>query len=634
MKYLKMGLVGLIACLAVCASDGERTPRFLAHLLGYIALDYSGAVSDEGKEISPAEYAEMKEFAATVVQVNSALSETKGFPDLHGELTRLQTLIAGTAPPKEVVRLAGDCRDKVIRITGLPVAPHQWPNQANAKHTFDRNCAQCHGASGHGDGPSGTQLDPRPTNFYADKMDGISPFQAFNAIRLGVPGTAMMSFTQFSDGEVWELAFYVLSLRHRAVAELTPPLVSPFDLVAVSVNSDEGLRALVAGGEAEKRAAVTKARLFTEENAIPSSLNLARQKLQESLNFYSAGQIEKAKTAAVVAYLDGVEPAEPRLRARDLSFTTNLEVKMAAVRGAIDGKLDAKIWAERVATADQALVEAAALIAKKESSAAFTFSVAAGIVLREAFEAVLIIITLLGVIKAVGAKRAALVVHAGWLLAVATGIVAWLFSGWVVQLSGAHRELLEGTISLLAFVVLLYLGFWLHRKSEIGRWRAFIDEIVKTAVDNKRLAILGGVAFMAVFREAFETVLFLRALLLEAGPGQEPALLLGVVTSLIVVIALSTAVVRYSVKIPIRQLFALSSMTMVLLAMILVGQAMHSFQEAGKISVTEIPLAPRLDLFGIYPTYETMIPQVLIFSACLSFWLYGKFSEQLRNRMV
>src|SRR5262249_30194736 len=131
------------------------------------------------------------------------------------------------------------------------------------------------------------------------------------------------------------------------------------------------------------------------------------------------------------------------------------------------------------------------VLSKKEGSSWITFTVAAGIFLREAFEAALILITLLGIIRSIGSKKAALFVHLGWILAVLCGIAAWFFSGWLMLVSGARRELLEGGISLLAVFVLLYFGFWLHRKAEIGKWNAFIKDLVKSATENGKLIGLG-----------------------------------------------------------------------------------------------------------------------------------------------
>jgi high-affinity iron transporter len=176
-------------------------------------------------------------------------------------------------------------------------------------------------------------------------------------------------------------------------------------------------------------------------------------------------------------------------------------------------------------------------------------------------------------------------------------------------------------------VVLLYMGFWLHRKTEIGRWRAFIGGMVKDAVDEKRLIALAGISFMAVFREAFETVLFLRALQLESGGTQTGAMVGGVLVSFVIVMILAALLLKFSAKIPIRQLFDISSWVMIFLSFILVGKAIHSFQETSWCSMTQFPWNLRSDLVGIYPTYETLLPQILIVIIGLGFWCFGRRSS-------
>jgi high-affinity iron transporter len=173
------------------------------------------------------------------------------------------------------------------------------------------------------------------------------------------------------------------------------------------------------------------------------------------------------------------------------------------------------------------------------------------------------------------------------------------------------------------------MGFWLHRKTEIGRWRSFIEDMAKSAVTGKSLLGLWVIAFMAVFREAFEIVLFMRALLLESGPQAQLPMILGILSSLILVFILATALLKFSAKVPIRQLFDVSSLLMVFLAFTLIGKALHSFQESGLLSVTEFPIPVRIDLLGVYPTYETFVPQMITLILSLSFWFYGRKSPRL-----
>jgi high-affinity iron transporter len=243
--------------------------------------------------------------------------------------------------------------------------------------------------------------------------------------------------------------------------------------------------------------------------------------------------------------------------------------------------------------------------------------------LREGFEAVLILIALLAVIRASHSKKAARWVHFGWIGAVAVGVIAWFSSGYLMAISGAQREMLEGVTSLVAVAALLYIGFWLHSRTEIGRWTAFIHGSVKTALEGGNLWGLAAISFMAVFREAFETVLFLRAIALEGGGDSARAMGAGVALSFATLLALSWLILRYSAKLPIRKIFTLSSILMGVLAVILTGKGLHALQETGTISVTTIGRF-RMELLGIYPTLETLVPQVAIAFFVYGLWQLGK----------
>jgi high-affinity iron transporter len=630
MARRRLGLLFFVAFLALSAAastTSQSSPRLLVHLLNYLQKDYGGAVRD-GKVLDRFEYEEQLEFGGRVVSMIAELPEFSGDAVARAQAAELRDLIARKASEAEVVAKAASLGKLAVERANIPTVPERWPSLTNGAKLYVAQCAGCHGESGRGDGVAGASLEPKPASFVDDVFAATSPFHAFNAIRLGVPGTAMTAYTTLSEAESWDLAFYVHSLRHEsrpaeAPAEFGP---SPTWLAAVATRGDGDLaRGLDDGATASiAPAQVSWLRRFDGEAAQDASLVHGKRLLGEAARKYRDGDARGAKDAAIAAYLEGLEPVEPRLRARDSAFVIELEGKMSAVRAAIDQRLAAGIVETKVFAAQEGLDEAGRRLSERPGSGGFAFSVAAGIFLREALEAALILVTLLGVIRGIGVPRAAAFVHAGWLAAVGVGVLAWFLSGWLFQMSGAQRELLEGFVALAAVLVLLYLGFWMHRRTEIGKWRAFLQEMVRAATSTRNLWILGGVAFMAVFREAFETVLFLRALLLEVGEQHTGAVFAGVGASFALVVVASALLVRYSVRLPLRQLFSLSSAVMAFLAVVLTGKAVHAFQEAGWIGETQLPLPIRSDLAGIYPTYETFLPQLLILSLSLGIWLWNR----------
>lgn len=641
---LGLSRASLFAAPAETAAP-EHSARTIVNLLDYLAQDYGGAVKG-GKIVNADEYKEHLEFARTIVNLTGKFSnETKSTGEsarLNEMAEKFDRLIREKAPEGEVASRARQLQTLVLAISGLEQSPSRWPSPSNGKKLFAQNCATCHGAAGRGDGPAAASLTPKPLNFLEDeRMPNLSPFQSFNAIRVGLPGTGMAANNQLSDKEVWDLAFYVISLRHNARAERNTRAESSTraerahdqtpdglqfnaqTLKLAATLGDVGLEPNLPGPD--KKAQLVAVRQHEETEQTPAaSIDFARASLREALTEYSAGNADAAKKKALLAYLEGVEPVEPRLKANDPRFMVELEGKMAAVRAAIERKASRQEIKAAVAEADAALAKTAGILAENASSPWLTFTLAAGILLREGFEAVLLLIALLGVIRASHSRKAEHWLHGGWIAAVVLGYASWVFSDWLTGITGAQRELMEGLTSLLAVTVLLYIGFWLHSRTEITRWKAFIDGKVQTALEGGNLFGIATIAFIAVFREAFETVLFLRAVSLESQSGSSFAMGAGVLSAFGLILILAWMLLRYSEHVPIRKLFTISSALMIALAVILTGKAFHSLQETGLLTITSAPLNLRVDLVGVYPTLETLLTQTVILALSLVLWQLGK----------
>lgn len=171
---------------------------------------------------------------------------------------------------------------------------------------------------------------------------------------------------------------------------------------------------------------------------------------------------------------------------------------------------------------------------------------------------------------------------------------------------------MEGIIAFVAVAMLLYIGFWLHSKSEVSKWKAYVTDKVKNVSGSNSLIGLFALSFFVVFREVFESVLFLSAINIESGGKQERAIILGVIIAFVIVISMAWLLLRFSAKLPIPKLFKISSIVMGALAVILAGKGVHSFQETGYAGIHGIPLLPRFELIGIFPTVETLLAQFIV----------------------
>src|SRR5690606_12632016 len=142
-----------------------------------------------------------------------------------------------------------------------------------------------------------------------------------------------------------------------------------------------------------------------------------------------------------------------------------------------------------------------------------------------------------------------------WIGALVLGIATWAAATWLVQVSGAGRELTEGVTALVAAAMLLYVGFWLHDKSHAGAWQAFI---LRGAASRRGAAWgLAIMAFLAVYREVFETVLFYQALWLQA-PGAAAAIVAGFAAAGVALAAITWGLLHYAFKLPLALFFGAS----------------------------------------------------------------------------
>ena len=226
----------------------------------------------------------------------------------------------------------------------------------------------------------------------------------------------------------------------------------------------------------------------------PRSLSLAA-KLAESLALYRDGNRTAARDAATSAYLEGFELVENSLDNVDKPLRLEIEREMLALRAAIaDGAAPAALEA-RVAKADALLASAQGKLDSGELSPAAAFTTSLVILLREGLEAILLLAAIIAFVTKTGRRDALPYVHAGWIAALLAGAATWVAANSLIDISGANRELTEGVTALIAAAMLLYVGYWLHGKSQAQAWTAFIRDSVGGALEKKTLWAMAGVSF-------------------------------------------------------------------------------------------------------------------------------------------
>ncbi len=248
------------------------------------------------------------------------------------------------------------------------------------------------------------------------------------------------------------------------------------------------------------------------------------------------------------------------------------------------------------------------------ATGAMVFVSSFSIIVRESLEAVFIIAAIIAALSSMGAKSSVRFVHFGWAGAIVAGFATWWVSVTIIRITDAQAEMIEGITSLLAAAVLFYVSYWLISKVEVGKWKRYIESKIKEATGAKNKAAIMMVAFFAVYREALETVLFYHALLFQA-ESSTSLILWGLAVGAAVVSVLAFAIFKFSIRLPVRYVFSVTGFALYAFSFTLAGKGVHELQEAGLVSETVADFVPRLSFLGIYPTYETFLPQIVIAAA-------------------
>ncbi|WKZ70094.1 MAG: FTR1 family protein [Melioribacteraceae bacterium] len=608
--------------------------RSLISLLDYIGTDYPNAISD-GKIINEMEYEEMKEFGEEIEKLFSVVASQLVFESenkIEKSILMLSRSINNKINANELARISTSIKKAILKLNLISVTPKHWPDIINGENLFDENCASCHGSEGVKETAVIKNLNPAPADMLDHSlMRKIAPLQIYNTVRLGVSGTAMPPFDNLTDEQIWDVAFYVSALRYLNDYENSTELVQVINSASTKVSfeelalySDEGLLSekLIDKNDNYKNT-IASLRLHKPEHQKKVTIEIAAKMLESARKQYEKGSIEIAEERALAAYLEGIEPFESQLQSIDPNLKNEIESAMFRIRSEISGGIEVKKLNASVAETVNLINKASHLLTEQKFTFWVSFALAASIILREGIEAFLIIITILSVLKSVGAGWAEKFVHAGWISALFIGIVSMFFVNLIISFGAQNRELMEGFGSLFPVLILLYVGFWLHSKTEAKRWKDFVENKIVRLVRGKNLIGLAVLSFVVVFREAFESVIFLSTINLESSEGGMNGSYFGAGISLLVVLTISWAAVKFAVKLPIAKLFKYSAFTLAVLSIIIMGKAIHSLQEGGYIGVTQITDHLKLSFIGFYPTVETTFSQIALLILTIILWKYA-----------
>lgn len=262
-----------------------------------------------------------------------------------------------------------------------------------------------------------------------------------------------------------------------------------------------------------------------------------------------------------------------------------------------------------------------------------TFMACFGIILREGLEAILVVGAIIAYLVKSGNKDKLKYVYVGCILAIgASFLCAWLLD--LLKLANsANQEVIEGITALIAVAVLFYVSNWMVSKAESEAWTKYIDDQVKVSAETGSVFTLGFTAFLAVFREGAEVILFFQPLL-----NDDKSMVWGGFGVGCAVLAVVFVLIRFfSVKLPIRPFFLGTSILMFVMSISFLGSGIKELIEGDVITMTSpawlsnlIPTNNVMDVLGLYPCYQTLIPQLILILITVMIFVFQ--SRKTRNR--
>ena len=365
-----------------------------------------------------------------------------------------------------------------------------------------------------------------------------------------------------------------------------------------------------------------------EKQNVRDEIDVIREKLMATEIFYELGDTQAAYTSARSAYLDSYEYVEIPLRAIAPDFTFEVEYQFATLRNQINDGVPIEDIATTIISLERSLDESERLVSGTGTVAPMiAFISSFSIIFREGLEAVLILGAIITYLEASRNHKFKKYVHYGIGLAIGATAVTWVIASYIIEISGANRELIEAIAALSATAVLFYVSFWILNKIEHKRWMEFVKAKVFQASAAGGTSVFIMLSFFTVYREGFETVLFYQAMFSFA-KYMELYVGLGFIIGLASLFGIYFGFRKLGKRLPLRALFGLTMGIGAYLSIAFLGNAIREFQVLDYIPYTSmLGTVPRLDInvatmTGIYPTLETTVGQIVLLAVYLVASLY------------
>jgi len=450
-------------------------------------------------------------------------------------------------------------------------------------------------------------------------------------------------FTQQAQSLVNELAPVWRRDQQAAYEKYHAPLVQELAHLASDVDAVRDQKVIEGSASAatsilNDRFGISAHRAGQGGQIIEETAMDVRDSLNNSLAAAKAGHWKEAESARLDAYTAFDSEIEIRVMPRDPALATHTE------RSFLDGQEEPGIKAllDRGAPMDELtagyarvlknLDECVALLKVSVSPATIGFT-AFTILAREGLEAIVILAALLAGLRGAENIRTRRGIIQGALLGVAlSGLTFWL-SQTIVHSLLRYGEKLEAVVSVLAVVILLMVTNWVFHKMYWVGWNAKLRNLSKSAkaVSETRWEIFAllGVGFLTVYREGFETTIFMQSLVLE---GKSGPVLLGVGAGFIFIFTIGLLIMVFGAKLPYRKLLVVTGILVVSIMTTFLGSAVRLFQTVGWLPVHPLPGLHMPNWvgvwLGIYPSWEGLLIPPLALVYVGGAWLYMKITAR------
>ncbi|MDR0404138.1 MAG: FTR1 family iron permease [Treponema sp.] len=364
---------------------------------------------------------------------------------------------------------------------------------------------------------------------------------------------------------------------------------------------------------------ITAGRLDGKEEPVAEARNWTKTAeemaaiLDRAYEKYRAGDPQGAKDEVDVVYFQYYEKLGfERIVMTRISGerASTVEYQFSTAKKAITRGSDAEVK-QSLDTLSRYIVEDAARLDSKVESALGVFLGSLLIILREGFEAIIIVGAIIAYLIKSGNKDKTRHVYWGSAVALVFSVImALILNAATSTASGKNQEIIEGLTMLLAVVVLFYVSNWMVSKAEAEAWSQYIEGKVQSSITRGSMFSLAFAAFLAVFREGAETILFYQALL-AGNTNYVNMIWLGFGIGAAALVVIYILIRLLSLRLPLKPFFLGTSVLLFVMSVSFVGSGIKELQEGGVVPVTMLPFNFTVDILGIYPTLQTLIPQAL-----------------------